>query len=115
MESMLLVVTYSRAARQTLRNCCRRHEGSVVRRLERAALFEGTAFGAFVALYLRERHGADVQVERTRPLNEFRDVPADVRAAARAYAEREHPNTSYAKFVTGTDHPTPAAMKERGL
>ncbi|MFC6726688.1 hypothetical protein ACFQE1_20415, partial [Halobium palmae] len=78
---MLLVVTYSRAARTTLRNVCRTHEGSVVRRFGRAALLESTEFGAFLALRLREKHADDVQVERTEPLNEFERVPPSVREA----------------------------------
>lgn len=112
---MLLVVTYSRAARRSLRNASRTHEDTVVRRFGRAALFEETEFGAFLALRLRSAHGADVQVERTRPLNEFDEVPETVRAAARAYADRDHPSTPYAKFAVGTDHPAPGAMKERDL
>ncbi|WP_336001483.1 hypothetical protein [Halorientalis halophila] len=112
---MLLVVTYSREARQTLRNACQAHEGAVVRRFGRAALFEATEFGAFLALRLRAEYGADVQVERTRPFNEFEAVGADVREAARAYADREHPSTPYAKFAAASDHPDPAALKDREL
>lgn len=112
---MLLVVTYSRAARQTLRNACSAHEDAVVRRFGRAALFEATEFGAFLALRLRERHGEDVQVERTRPLNEFEDAPESVREAARAYEEEAHDNTPYGKFAAGTDHPDPDAMRARSI
>lgn len=112
---MLLVVTYSREARSTLRNSCRAHEESVRRRFGRAALFEPTELGAFLALRLRERHGGDVQIERTEPLNEFADVPEAVRVAAEAYEERAHPNTPYEKFATGTDHPDPESMRTREL
>ena len=112
---MLLVVTYSRAARGTLRNVCRAHEGSVVRRFGRAALFEATELGAFLALRLRAKHGADVQVERTRPLNEFAEVPERVRSAATAYEDRDAASTPYAKFASGTDHPSPAAMRDSEL
>lgn len=112
---MLLVVTYSRAARRSLRNACRTHEDCVVRRFGRAVLLEASAFGAFLALRLRADHGGDVQVERTRPLNEFEAVPEEVREAATAYADRDHPSTPYAKFAAGTDHPDPDAMKAREL
>jgi hypothetical protein len=112
---VLLVVTYSRGARQTLRNACQAHEGTVVRRFGRAALFEETEFGAFLALRLRAEYGVDVQVERTAPLNEFETVPERVREAATAYADREHASTPYAKFASGDDYPDPAAMKDREL
>lgn len=112
---MLLVVTYSRAARTTLRNVCRSHEESVVRTFGRAALFEATAAGAFLACRLRERHPDDVQVERTRPFNEFADAPADVREAAVAYEEESGTYTPYAKFAAGTDHPAPEELRDREL
>lgn len=112
---MLLVITYSRAARTSLRNVCRAHAGSVVRRFGRAALFEATEFGAFLGLRLREKHPDDVQLERTRPLNEFGDVPAAVREAARAYEARAHRNTPYAAFAAGSDHPEPARLRESDL
>jgi hypothetical protein len=112
---VLLVVTYSRSARTTLRNVCRSHEGSVVRRLGRAALLEATEFGALLALRLREKHGEDVQIERTEPLNEFERVPEAVRRAAAAYESRESPSTPYAKFAAGSDHPAPDALREREL
>jgi hypothetical protein len=44
-----------------------------------------------------------------------RDVPRPVWAAAGDYAAREQTSTSYAKFVAGTEHPDPAAMKESEL
>jgi len=112
---VLLVITYSQAARQTLRNVCTTHEESVVRRFGRAALFETTEFGAFVALRLRAKHGADVQVERTRPFNEFRAVPDAVREAATAYEERQHESTPYAKFAAGTEYPSPETMRQSEL
>lgn len=112
---MLLVVTYSRSARTGLRNACRAHDGTVVRRFGRAALFEGTEFGAFLALRLRAAHPDDVQVEMTHPLNEFEVVPERVRNAAGAYADRDQPHTPYAKFAAGTDHPDPAAMRDADL
>jgi hypothetical protein len=113
---VILVVTFSRAARQALRNACRAHEDAVVRRFGRAALFEATAFGAFLGLRLRARHGGDVQVERTRPLNEF-DADLDrVRSAARAYADRKSASTPYAKFASNrSDLPSKAAMRDREL
>lgn len=112
---MLLVVTYSRAARQTLRNVCNAHDDCVVQRLGRAALLEATEFGAFLALRLREKHGADVQVERTRPLNEFEAVRPAVREAASAYEARERASTPYPAFAAGTDHPDPATMRRTEL
>lgn len=112
---MLLVITYSTAARQTLRNVCSSHEEAVVRRFGRAACFEATELGAFLALRLREKHGGDVQVERTEPFNEFASVPAEVREAASAYEDREAPSTPYAKFAAGSDHPDPDRMAEREL
>ncbi len=108
---MLLVVTYSTAARTSLRNVCRTHEGSVVRRLGRAALFAETEHGAFLALRLREKHPEDVQLERTEPFNEFRDVPEAVRKAAESYEDRANENTAYTKFASGSPHPTPEELK----
>jgi hypothetical protein len=112
---VLLVVTYSRGARTTLRNTCRAHESTVVRRFGRAALFEATELGAFLALRLREKHPDDVQIERTRPLNEFDDVPERVRLAARDYENRETASTPYAKFAVDSDHPDPEEMRARDL
>ena len=112
---MLLVVTYSSAARQTLRNVCDAHEEVVVRRFGRAALFEATELGALLALRLAERHESAVQVERTRPFNEFDDAPERVREAARAYEERSSRHTPYAKFAAGTDHPQPEELADREL
>lgn len=112
---MLLVVTYSRAARRTLRNTCRTHDETVVRSFGRAALLADSEFGAFLALRLRAAHGGDVQIERTRPLNEFDTVPESVREAAAAYADRDHASTPYSKFAVGTDHPDPETMKDCDL
>ncbi len=112
---MLLVVTYSRGARESLRNACRTHDETVVRRFGRAALLEATEFGAFLALRLRAKHGADVQIERTEPLNEFESVPSSIRKAARAYEDRTNPSTPYDKFAAGTAHPTPDELKRRSL
>ena len=112
---VLLVVTYSRAARTSLRNASRTHEDTIVRRFGRAALLEETEHGAFLALWLREKHPDDVQLERTEPFNEFRDVPTAVRAAAAAYEERNDRNVPYAKFAVDSPHPSPAALKDREL
>lgn len=112
---MLLVATYSREARTSLRNVCRSHEEATVRRFGRAALLAETEYGAFLALRLREKHGADVQIERTEPLNEYEAVPESVREAAAAYASRDQPSTPYAKFAAGSDHPEPATMQGREL
>jgi hypothetical protein len=112
---VLLVVTYSQAARTSLRNVCRTHGESVVRRFGRAALLEESHHGAFLALRLREKHPDDVQLERTEPFNEFSDAPAAVREAAAAYEERSNPSTAYAKFAVGTTHPSPSKLKRREL
>ena len=112
---MLLVVTYSRAARATLRNVCRSYGDCVVRRFGRAALFAETELGAFLALRLRAKHGAEVQIERTAPFNEFAAVRPAVREAAVAYEDRERPSTPYAKFAVGTDHPSTDALRDREL
>ncbi|MFB6167865.1 MAG: hypothetical protein ABEJ43_03360 [Haloferacaceae archaeon] len=112
---MLLVVTYSRASRTTLRNVCASHDEVVVRRFGRAALLRGTEFGAFLALRLREKHGDDVQIERTAPLNEYDSVPASVREAAAAYEGRDAESTPYTAFARGRDHPDPAQMRDAEL
>ena len=108
-------MTYSRAARNSLRNTCRIHEGSVIRRFGRAALFEATEHGAFLALRLREKHPDDVQLERTEPFNEFRAVREAVREAARAYENRKNPSTAYAKFAVDSPHPNPQELRTREL
>lgn len=109
------MVTYSRAARTSLRNLARGHEESVVRGLGRAALLEATEHGALLACRLRERHPDDVQIERTRPFNEFADVPEEVRRAAAAYESEAGEYTPYAKFAAGTDHPDPERLKGQEL
>jgi len=112
---MLFAVTYSRAARATLRNLCRAHEDSVVGRFGRAALFDATEHGALLACRLRERHADDVRVERTVPFNEFADVPDAVREAATAYEQEAPKHTPYGRFAAGTDHPNPDRLRERSL
>lgn len=111
---MLLVITYSRAARQSLRNVCRAHEDCVVRRFGRAAMLEATAFGAFQALRLQEKHDLDVQVERVEPFLAS-DVPASVREAATAYENRDQSSVPYRQFAAGTDHPAPETLRERDV
>jgi hypothetical protein len=74
-------------------------------------LLDETEFGAFQALRLREQFGGAVQVERTRPLNEFAAVPERVRDAAAAYADREAAALPYQKFAAGTEYPSPAELK----
>jgi hypothetical protein len=112
---VLLVVTYSSAARTGLRNLCRRHEETVARRFGRAALLDGTVYAAFLALRLRESHGEDVQIERTEPFNEFVALDEPVREAASAYASRDAKSTPYAAFAAGTDHPDPDALRGEEL
>lgn len=111
---MLLVVTYTRAARRDLRNLCRSHEEPVVRQLGRVALLSWTEFGAFQALRLREKHGLDVQLERVRPF-EPADVPTHVREAASAYEARAQPSTPYRRFAAGRDLPPPEEMRGEEL
>jgi len=113
--NVLLVVTYSRAARTSLRNVRRSHAGQVVRSFGRATLFEATELGAFLALRLREKHPEAVQLLGATPFNEFRAVPERVRTAARAYEAREHRSTPYGKFAAGTDHPAPEEMADADL
>ncbi|MDZ5812929.1 hypothetical protein U4E84_16435 [Halorubrum sp. AD140] len=112
---MLLIVTYSEAARTGLRNLCRRHEEPIVRRFGRAALLEATEYAAFLAVRLRESHGGDVQIERTEPFNEFSALDERVREAAAAYANRDEKATPYAAFAAGTDHPSPETMRGEEL
>jgi len=112
---VLLVIAYSRAARGTLRNVCRAHNEAVVRRFGRAALFEATELGAFQALRLREKHGVEVQVERTQPFNEFASVREPVREAAVAYESRDEPATPYDSFAAGRELPSTADMRGEKL
>jgi len=112
---VLLVVAYSRAARGSLRNVCRTHEESVVRRFGRVALLSETAFAAFQALRLRAKHGSDIQIERTEPFNEFEVLDEEVRVAAEAYENRETPSLPYATFAARNDHPDPDELREREL
>lgn len=111
----MLVIAYSSPARQQLRNLEDTHPEAFVRRFGRAGLLAETELGALLALRLRERHGPDVQVARTEPLNEFADVPDRVREAAAAYADRENPSTPYGKFVAGTHHPSEDALRGQEL
>lgn len=112
---MLLVIAYSRGARQSLRNVCRGHEDSVVRQFGRVVLFEETEFGAFQALRLREKHGEDIQIERTVPFNEFETVRPAVREAATAYESRDTPSLPYEQFRDGTSYLSAEEMKDRSL
>jgi hypothetical protein len=112
---VLLVIAYSRQARQSLRNICRAHEETVHRQFGRVALLAETEFGAFQALRLREKHDDAVQVERTEPFNEFAAVPPAVREAATAYENRETAAVPYERFAAGTDLPDPATMRDAEL
>lgn len=87
----------------------------MVRRFGRAVLLRETEYAAFIACRLRERFGTAVEVERTEPLNEYRDVPARVREAAAAYEARDSPSTPYSKFAAGTAHPDPEEMRDAEL
>jgi hypothetical protein len=112
---VLVVVTYSRGARQTLRNICAAHDDCVVGQFGRVALLEATEFAAFQALRLREKHGTAVQVEWTQPFNEYELVREGVRDAAVAYEARDHPATPYERFAAGRDLPAPDEMRSREL
>lgn len=107
---MLLVVTYSRQARQSLRNVARHHDEAVIRRFGRAALFEATGRGAFLGLWLQEKHGVAVELRLTEPFNEFETLPATVREAAVAYHREAHENTPYSKFAAGSEYPSLADL-----
>lgn len=98
-----------------MRNTCRTHEETVVRRFGRAALLRETEFGALLACRLRAKHGTDVQIERTATFNEFADVRPAVREAAHAYEDRETTATPYDKFAAGTEHPLPSELRESEL
>ena len=111
----MLVIAYSSAARQQLRNTERAFPDVFHRRFGRVGLLAETELGAFLALRIREEHGADAQLARTEPLNEFRDVPAAVREAATAYADRDSRATPYEKFAAGTSHPSIEALRDREL
>lgn len=111
---MLLLITYSRDARQTLRNVCRLHEDVVRRRVGKAVLFEPTHLAAFFAMRVREKHPGQVQIHRTRPLKP-EDVPTVVARAARRYERRSDPHTPYSAFATGRDLPTLSSMADREL
>lgn len=101
-------------ARQSLRNVCNAHPDAVKRRFGRAALFEDTERGALLALRLAEKHGIDVELERTSPLNPHR-LPDQIRHAARAYEQEAHPNTPYDKFAAGHEFPTLDELREQDL
>lgn len=86
-----------------------------MRRFGRAVLLEATELGALLALRLKERHGSAVQIERTRPFNEYESVPEAVRTAAREYETSATKHTPYATFAAGTDHPSPTELAGREL
>lgn len=94
---------------------CRAHEEAVVRRFGRVALLAETELAAFQALRLREKHGGDVQIERTEPFNEFEAVDPAVRDAVRAYESRDRPSLPYRAFAAGTDHPDPDELRGSDL
>jgi hypothetical protein len=112
---VLLLIAYSRRARQSLRNVCRGHDESVVRQFGRVALFEETEFGAFQALRLREKHGTAVHIEQTAPFNEFETVRPAVRDAATAYESRDTAALPYKQFRRDTEHPSSSEMKDTSL
>lgn len=108
-----MVIGYSQAVRSALRQVADAHGDSVVERFGRVVLLESSAFGRFVATRFRAEFGAACQVERVESFVPARDVAADVREAAEAYADREAKSTSYARFAAGTEYPGPAALKAR--
>ena len=111
---MILVAAYSPDARTTLRNVCRGHEETVVRRFGRAVLLAETRFGAFLACRLRQKHGTAVQVERTEPFL-AQVVAPTAREAAIAYERREEPATPYRAFAANRDLPAPAELRDERL
>jgi hypothetical protein len=114
-SDVLLVIAYTRHARQSLRNACRAHDEVVVLQAGRVALLAETEFGAFQALRLREKHDEAVRVERTEPFNEFAAVRPAVREAARRYEARDTPATPYERFAAGRDLPDPERMRDSEL
>ncbi len=112
---MLLVIAYSQPARQALRNLCHAHERLVVERYGRAVLLSATELAALHALRLRVEFEPAIQVEQTKPFNEYSGVRATVREAAHAYANRDRPETPYAKFAAGTDYPDQGELAGREL
>ncbi len=86
-----------------------------MRQTGRVALLAETEFGAFQALRLRAKHGVEVQLERTRPFNEFEGVREGVREAAQAYETRDEPATPYAAFASGRELPSKTEMQDREL
>lgn len=113
--TVLLVVAHAKNARQDLRNACTRHPDAVVRRFGRAVLLDETELGAFLALHLHARHGPDVQLERTDPLDTENAVPDRVHDAVQAYAARSHPNTPYATIAARDDLPTARDLHDAEL
>lgn len=111
----MLVVAHAKDARQDLRNACTRNPEAVVRRFGRAVLLAETELGAFLALHLRARHGPDVQLERTRPLDVDRSIPTRVHDAVDAYANRQHPNTPYATLADRDGLPTTDDLQSTDL
>lgn len=114
-EAAFLVIADSPKARETLRNVCNAYEEAIGRRFGRAVVIEATEFGAFLAFRLRAKYGDDVRVRRIRPFEEGRSVYRRPHDAARAFEERDDENTPYPKFAAGTEHPSPAEMRERSL
>lgn len=110
-----LVIADSPKARETVRNVCNTHEDTVVRRFGRAVLLEPTEFGAFLAFWLRQKHGDTVRVRTTRPVAEGRQRYRRASDAALAFANREHERTPYPKFAVGTEHPQPVEMHDRAV
>jgi hypothetical protein len=108
---VLLVIAYSRAARQSLRNVVRAHEDAVHHHFGRVALFAETEFGAFQVLRLQHKHGEAIQLAETEPFNEFATVPAAVRDAAATYEARETDAVPYASFAASEDLPNPDSMR----
>ena len=110
-----LVVADSPKARETVKNVCKNHEETVIRRFGRAVVFAPTEFGAFLAFWLRAKHGKPVQVARTSPVDDRHQRYHRARRAAHSFVDREHDRTPYPKFASGTDHPTPDVMRERSF
>jgi len=114
---VLLVVTYSTAARTGLETCVavtkRRSFGGSggrhcsTRRCTPRSSRSGCA----------SRTAGDVQIEQTEPFNEFVALDKPVREAAGAYANanRNAKSTPYAAFAAGTDHPNPDSMRGNEL
>ncbi|WP_255169199.1 hypothetical protein [Natrononativus amylolyticus] len=115
LRNAFFVVADSSKARETVKNICKTHRETVLRRFGRAVVFAPTEFGAFLAFWLRAKHGEAVQIVRTAPVDEHHRRYRRAREASLAFAGRDNDRTPYPKFAAGTDHPSADAMRKRTI